>query len=210
MSGKKPEEPPDRSTQVGYGIPHVPKTGHRGADGWAEAGAAEHPRAPSLLPLPPNESQVGAGGGGMQPVRTGPPPIEIEYIRESNVQAAREAPSALLEIWTRNRVYHVDVTMTCVGVVDRATGQLEANNSLLGARLTGGQRRSRAANAVEIVFPLPVPGTEATFKRDGRRQGQYGHTSTIERVVLRVRKIRIGAAESEPLWDEITGRFQVR
>jgi hypothetical protein len=81
---------------------------------------------------------------------------------------------------------------------------------LLGARLTGGQRRSASANAMEIVFPLPVPGTEAAFRKEAGRHGQYGHTSMVERVVLRVRKFRVGSSATEPVWNELTGRFQVR
>lgn len=138
------------------------------------------------------------------------PPIEIEYVHETDLAAARTTRWSMLEIWTRNRIYHVDSSMNCIAVVNRATGQGEPNHSLNGSKLTGGERRSKSAQAVEIYFPFPMPGTEAVFRNEAKRNACYGHTSTIERVVLRVRKLRVGSVDSTQAFDEVTGRFTVR
>jgi len=142
-----------------------------------------------------------------QTVSNRTPPIEVEYIRETDTTVSPTA-AVVLEIWTRNRIYHVDANLTCVAVINRSTGAREEHHTLKGTRLTGGQRRSRST--LEIVVPFPVPGTEAVFKHAGKRSAQYGQTSTVERVILRVRKLVVGATGAEPAWDEITGRFQIR
>lgn len=144
-----------------------------------------------------------------QTVSNRAPPIEVEYIRETDASVSPTA-AVVLEIWTRNRIYHVDANLTCVAVINRSTGAPEEHHTLKGTRLTGGQRRSRSTLAIEIVVPFPVPGTEAVFKHAGKRGAQYGQTSTVERVILRVRKLVVGSTGAEPAWDEITGRFQIR
>src|ERR1019366_10242589 len=47
------------------------------------------------------------------------------------------------EIWTRNRVYHIDTALVCVAVVTRATGAVEGTHPLRGARLTGANDGTR-------------------------------------------------------------------
>lgn len=112
----------------------------------------------------------------------------------------------LFEIWTRNRVYHVNSEFACIAVVSRATAQEERDHPLKGARLTGGERRNKSAHLVDIYFPLPGPGTEAVFRSDAKKHGQFAKTSTIERVVLRVRRVRINTVAEGHAWDERLGR----
>ena len=69
---------------------------------------------------------------------------------------------------------------------------------------------SKMSGAIEIIHPFPVPGTEAVFKYLDRRRSQYGQTSTVDRVVMRVRKYRVEASGADSTWDELTGRFQIR
>ncbi len=163
--------------------------------------APAHVAAPAAAPIATPDAGLS---------RPKPPPIEVEYIHETDLVAARTAQWPMLEIWTRNRIYHVDTAMICMAVINRATGQVEPTHSLKGAKLTGGERRSKSTQAVEIYFPFPMPGTEAVFRNEAKRNGSYGHTSTIERVVLRVRKMRVGSIDSTQAFDEITGRFTVR
>ena len=112
----------------------------------------------------------------------------------------------LVEIWTRNRVYHINSEFECISVISRATAQEEREHPLKGARLTGGERRNKSAHLVDIYFPLPTPGTEAVFKSGVRKTGQFAKTSTIERVVLRVRRVRIQTVAEGQAWDERLGR----
>jgi hypothetical protein len=136
------------------------------------------------------------------------PQLEVEYVLETNPSATQLASWALLEIWTRNRIYQVDAAGRCMAVIDRITGKTDPRHSLIRAQLTGGERRLKRSTAVDVYFPYPMPGTEAVFRHDGKR-ASYGKTSTVERVVLRVRKTVVGTMDSSRSWDEITGRFSI-
>jgi hypothetical protein len=234
MSNRRPGDPPlppPNKTRAGYVIPHQAGESPR-IEEYDEPTTQRTPNAPQqpvrpvfvptqsrpvqhtpgpMPAAPAMQAPVNATpDAGLAPQRPKAQPIEVEYIQETDLQAARNAQWPMLEIWTRNRVYHVDSTMSCIAVINRATGQPEANHSLMGSRLTGGERRSKSSQAVEIYYPFPMPGTEAVFRNESKRNGSYGHTSTIERVVLRVRKMRVGSLDSAPSWDEITGRFTTR
>jgi len=210
-----------RKTRMGYAVPHeafVAVSHHvQESSAVPSASAPAAPVTPAVGPPLPSE---------MRTVRTPThtdedvpqqgltsahraPLIEVEYIRETDASVSPSA-AVVLEIWTRNRIYHIDANLTCVAVINRSTGVPEPHHSLKGTRLIGGQRRSRSTCAIEIVVPFPVPGTEAVFKHERKRGSQFGQTSTVERVILRVRKIVVGAAGAEPAWDEITGRFAIR
>lgn len=132
--------------------------------------------------------------------------IEVQIVEQPGVQSFDGASWTLFEIWTRNRVYHVNPDFECIAVVSRATGREEPDHALKGARLTGGERRNKSAHLVDIYFPLPGPGTEAVFKSDKKKHGQFAKTSTIERVVLRVRRVRISTVAEGQAWDERLGR----
>ncbi len=202
---------------MGYAVPH------EALDSPAGAIASEAPPKPPIATpalghnapaWPPSAPAADSSPPSVQPVQGNTvsnraPPIEVEYIRETDASVSPTA-AVVLEVWTRNRIYHVDANLTCVAVINRSTGAPEEHHTLKGTRLTGGQRRSRSTMAIEIVVPFPVPGTEAVFKHAGKRGAQYGQTSTVERVILRVRKIVVGSTGAEPAWDEITGRFQIR
>ena len=237
MITRRPCDPPINKTRAGYVIPHQAGNGptiDEYDDPATERTAAppqHQPQSPSGPPavrpmfvptqnarpvqhtpaaMPAAPAVNATPDAGLAAPRAKAQPIEVEYIHETDLEAARDAEWPMLEIWTRNRIYHVDPAMTCIAVINRATGQAEPTHSLKGSRLTGGERRSKSSQAVEIYFPFPMPGTEAVFRSETKRNASYGHTSTIERVVLRVRKMRVGTLDSAPSWDEITGRFTVR
>lgn len=132
--------------------------------------------------------------------------IEVQVVEQPGAQAFDGSSWTLFEIWTRNRVYHVNSDFVCIAVISRATAQEEPEHPLKGARLTGGERRNKSAHLVDIYFPLPGPGTEAVFKSDAKKHGQFAKTSTIERVVLRVRRVRISTVAEGQAWDERLGR----
>ena len=200
--GKLPGDPGNR-TREGYIVPNRPIE----VDEFDVATEIVRPRSPDPAPGYDDPSAPPVASAS-KPV--GPPPIEVEYIREPDGSSVPSGPVTLLEIWTRNRIYHCDVKMICIAVVDRATGRTDPQHPLFGARLTGGERSSKVSQAVELVYPLPVPGTEAVFRQEGSRRGQFGKTSVIERIVMRISKVRVGAKETEPSWEELTGRFRLR
>jgi hypothetical protein len=165
------------------------------------------PNAPPLpgrakTPHPPTEGKRTS----ISPYAT----IEVEFVEQAGVDSFEGAPWTLIEIWTRNRIYHVDPSLTCIAVVTRANGHAEAAHPLKGARLTGSERRNKNAQLVDIYFPIPLPGTEAVFRSDAKKHGQFAKTSTIERVVLRVRRVRVNTVAEGQAWDDLLGRSRPR
>jgi hypothetical protein len=132
--------------------------------------------------------------------------VEVECVDQSGQEMQQSESWPLFEIWTRNRVYHIDTTLVCVAVVTRATGAVEPTHPLRGARLTGGERRHKDSHHVDVYLPLPAPGSEAVFRSDaGPQPGRFTKTSVVERVVLRLRGVRIAAPPGQP-WDALVGR----
>ncbi|AKF09944.1 hypothetical protein [Sandaracinus amylolyticus] len=132
-------------------------------------------------------------------------PLEVVFDREMHQAGviSADVPYRALEIWTQNRVYMVDSTMTCCEVRDRHTGVEDKKHSVLGARLVGGQRKY--GKTLHVARPFPVPGTEAVFERDGKRT-PAGVTSKVERVVLHIRVTSV-VMEQQGAWDDVTSAF---
>jgi hypothetical protein len=141
---------------------------------------------------------------------TRPGAIEVTYVEETGGETRRTEGWTLCEIWTRNRVYHIDSSLACIAVISRETGRLEGAHPLRGARLTGGERRNKAAQLLEIFVPLPAPGTEAVFRNDAKKHGSFARTSTVEKVVLRVRHVRVGTISEGQAWEDVLGRSRPR
>ena len=59
-------------------------------------------------------------------------------------------------------------------------------------------------------MPLPVPGVDAVFQSTDRKVGAIGRTSTVERVVMRVARTRVGSNMVDLVWEEFTGRCKIR
>ena len=129
-----------------------------------------------------------------------PPFVEVEIVyqtgRAGMVSSTRWHT---FEVWTRNRVYSCDLNMVCVRVVDRKTDKA-VDHDLLGAKLAGGQ--AHHDDALEISYPVPRPGNEAVFERPARKG--YVTTSTVTRVVLRLRVLTVPHEEGKATWDEVT------
>jgi hypothetical protein len=89
-----------------------------------------------------------------------------------------------LHLWTKNRVYRIDTTLTCVEVFDRTTGTNDLKHPMIGTQLMGGRRQY--GKTMHWTRPYPVPGTEAVFVRKNQLSTPK-FTSRIERVVLHVR-----------------------
>jgi hypothetical protein len=120
--------------------------------------------------------------------------IEIALVREDATPRRARAPWRAIEVWTKNRVYGMDSSFICIEVVDRASGKLDPNHPILGGRLGGG--RKRGTKGQTLTHPLPVPGTEAMFLRAKKQ----GYTSVVERVILRVRALRV---RNSVTWDQV-------
>ncbi|MBN1771431.1 MAG: hypothetical protein JXB32_09230 [Deltaproteobacteria bacterium] len=135
-------------------------------------------------------------------------PLELVLIKRRGL--SHSDPTAnwvALEIVTRNTIYLVDGAMRCIGVVDRATNNREAEHSLLGATLTGGQKR--AENRLDLSQPLPLPGMAAIFRRPAAARGihPFGETSPVERVVLRIGVTTVEIDKAGESFHELTARF---
>ena len=118
--------------------------------------------------------------------------IELQLIHDS-----REAPR-WIELVTRSRIYWLDADRLCVAVFERTTGAQDVGHPFLGARLAGGEEKRH--EGVSMSNPVPLPGMKAVFQLRG---GRLGRTSSIQRVILRVRMNNV-EAEAEQAWNEIT------
>jgi hypothetical protein len=132
--------------------------------------------------------------------------LEVIHVEEPPSLSSKDQWCAL-EVWTKNRTYHVDINMACIGVVRRDTGLAEEKTDCIGARLGGGQMRR--GNVAELCYPLPMPGTEAVFELVEGTRKKFLVTSIVERVVLRIGSTRVDPPRAEPTWQEITGRGSV-
>lgn len=137
------------------------------------------------------------------PVRSLPAPggIEIQVIREDQAVVRVRKPWRAAEVWTKNRVYGLDSTMTCFEILDRATGKSDGNHSMLGSRLGGG--RTRDAGGVRFSYPFPLPGMEAMFT-EGKK---CGYTSPVERFLLRIRVLYTRSDDLVPTWEDVASRW---
>jgi hypothetical protein len=107
----------------------------------------------------------------------------------------------MLEISTQNRVYRLNSSLVCFEVADITTKKPAAAHGLLGARLVGGQKRD--GDALTLIHPFPVAGSEAVFEKRTKDVVSLSTSSTVQRVVLNLRRVRAGAGERTS-WDQIT------
>lgn len=127
--------------------------------------------------------------------------VEIVVVDENHLQGLERKRWRAAEVWTKRRVYGLDATFKCFEILDRQTGRLEVGHDMLGARLGGGRRREK--DTVHFSYPLPLPGMEAMFVK-GKK---HGYTSTVERMIVRIRVLHTSAGEALPSWDEIANRW---
>jgi hypothetical protein len=177
---------PRNPTRRGYSLPHHPNA-------WANTEVTQ----PSGTPLPAEIAQQHS----VPPPRP-EPPIEVVLVNESRPVASDGLPWRAFEVWTKNRIYGLDSQGVCIEVIDRTTNRRETSHSLLGAKLSGGQRRD--GESIQLAHPFPIPGTEAVFKHMHKRHGHYGQTSKVERVVIRMRVTTVTLKDAEPAWEQIT------
>ena len=172
----------------------------------AEPRAAERPRAPQVvheqaapmqIPMPVAPDAIKRGKGT--------PAVDIDLIYERRSAPLPDQPWIFLEVWTRNTVYQLDSHMVCVDVLDQATRRSISDHALRGARLVGGQ--SRDGESMELSHPFPRPGSEAVFEQASGRQVRFSQTSTVTRVVMRLRVLTVAPDQLLPTWEEVTGKL---
>jgi hypothetical protein len=144
---------------------------------------------------------------GVDKTEISPPPfVEVELVYERGQAGMSTEDWKAVEVWTRNRIYVVDWNMRCIEVVDRKSGKADGAHALLGAILAGGQVQSE--DGMEMTFPLPRPNTEAVFEYHDARKG-YVSTSTVTRVVFRLRVLSVPKANVKPLWEQLTSSHRL-
>jgi hypothetical protein len=157
-------------------------------------------------PAPPAEPETPPSG--VSPPEPDRPLIEVEVRKVKNLATNARRPPPAYEIWTKNRVYNLDTTLTCIEVIELSSGRTDERHQLMGAQLVGGQKRRDDGN--ELSYPLPVPGTDAVFQRkDEKGRVRLVMTSKVTRVILHVQRVVVVADKAEHSWDQITSSRHV-
>jgi hypothetical protein len=138
--------------------------------------------------------------------RTATPAVDIDLVYERRSAPLADQPWVFVEIWTRNTVYHLDGRLVCIDVVDQASRKSQGDHPLRGARLVGGQ--SRDGESIELSHPFPRPGSEAVFEQTAGRHVRFSQTSSVTRVVMRLRVLSVTPEQLLPTWEEVTGNHK--
>lgn len=141
--------------------------------------------------------------GGKAMARRGQPAVDIDLIHERRTAPLPDQEWTFVEIWTRNTIYALDSRLLCIAVVDQKSRRSHPDHALLGARLVGGQQRD--GESMELSHPFPRPGSEAVFEQNKGRQVRFSQTSTVTRVVMRLRVLTVASDHLLPTWEEISG-----
>ncbi len=138
--------------------------------------------------------------------RVNTPAVDIDLVYEKRSAPLPDAPWTFLEIWTRNTIYALDARLHCVDVIDQASKRSLLDHPLRGARLVGGQVRE--GDAMELSHPFPRPGSEAVFEQAQGRHVRFSQTSSVTRVVMRLRVLTVTPDQLLPTWEEVTGKHE--
>lgn len=155
------------------------------------------PPAPAPAPVPAPMPMA-------PPKRVNTPAVDIDLVYEKRSAPLPDAPWTFLEIWTRNTIYALDARLHCVDVIDQASKRSLLDHPLRGARLVGGQVRE--GDAMELSHPFPRPGSEAVFEQAQGRHVRFSQTSSVTRVVMRLRVLTVTPDQLLPTWEEVTGK----
>jgi len=146
-------------------------------------------------------------GGEVRSRRGQVPAVDIDLVYERRSAPLPDQPWVFLEIWTRNTIYALDARLVCIDVVDQITKRSHGDHPLRGARLVGGQ--AREGEAMELSHPFPLPGAEAVFEQMQGRHVRFSQTSTVTRVVMRLRVLTVTPEQLLPTWEEVTGSHKI-
>lgn len=135
------------------------------------------------------------------------PAVDIDLVYERRSAPLPDSPWVFLEIWTRNTIYALDSRMICIDVIDQLSKRSHGEHALRGARLVGGQ--TREGDAMELSHPFPRPGSEAVFEQLQGRHVRFSQTSSVTRVVMRLRVLTVAQEQLLPTWEEVTGSHKI-
>ncbi|AKF08235.1 hypothetical protein [Sandaracinus amylolyticus] len=172
------------------------------------AGAVRMVVEPTPHPEPQVRYSVPQGPEDARRRAKGPPAVDIDLVYERRSAPLPDQPWIFLEIWTRNTIYQLDASLICVDVIDQGTRRAIAEHPLRGARLVGGQ--SRDGDAMELSHPFPRPGSEAVFEQTSGRHVRFSQTSSVTRVVMRLRVLTVEPEQLLPTWEDVSGKWDLR
>lgn len=138
----------------------------------------------------------------------GPPAVDIDLVYERRTAPLPDQAWIFLEVWTRNTIYQLDAGLHCIDVVDQGTRRSVPDHPLRGSRLVGGQ--SRDGDAMELSHPFPRPGSEAVFEQSTGKHVRFSQTSTVTRVVMRLRVLTVEPEQLLPTWEDMSGRWEAQ
>ncbi len=130
------------------------------------------------------------------------PLIEVNVTHEHGPSPSRRTLAEAVEIVTRNHIYVLDSTLTCVSVLEASTRKPAAESGFLRSRLVGGQVNTD--DATELSYPFPRPGAVAVFETVKGRARQFHHTSPVRKVLLRLSILTVTKNRVMPTWEEIS------
>lgn len=166
---------------------------------------AQPVEAPARIDAPASAPQK--AGEAPRSRRGQVPAVDIDLVYERRSAPLPDQPWVFLEIWTRNTIYALDARLVCIDVVDQVTKRSHGDHPLRGARLVGGQ--AREGEAMELSHPFPRPGAEAVFEQMQGRHVRFSQTSTVTRVVMRLRVLTVTPEQLLPTWEEVTGSHKI-
>lgn len=165
------------------------------------------PRVPMQVEAQPVVAQTAKPAEVQRTRRANVPAVDIDLVYERRSAPLPDQPWVFLEIWTRNTIYALDARLVCIDVVDQLTKRSHGDHPLRGARLVGGQ--AREGDAMELSHPFPRPGAEAVFEQMQGRHVRFSQTSTVTRVVMRLRVLTVTPEQLLPTWEEVTGSHKI-
>ena len=116
-----------------------------------------------------------------------------------------DQPWVFLEVWTRNTIYQLDASLVCIDVIAQGTRKSIVGHPLRQARMVGGQ--SRDGETMELSHPFPRPGSEAVFEQTTGRHVRFSQTSSVTRVVMRLRVLTVEPEQLLPTWEDVSGKW---
>jgi hypothetical protein len=165
------------------------------------------PRMPMHVEAQPVVAQPAKPAEVQRTRRANVPAVDIDLVYERRSAPLPDQPWVFLEIWTRNTIYALDARLVCIDVVDQLTKRSHGDHPLRGARLVGGQ--AREGDAMELSHPFPRSGAEAVFEQMQGRHVRFSQTSTVTRVVMRLRVLTVTPEQLLPTWEEVTGSHKI-
>ena len=190
-----------RKTAPGFADPHA-HVGFGNAKGAVEV--TKSAGAPAAPAAPAHDAQHAFERRSNDPARAGSktPLVEVEVSYERGSAPRTDTMKRVYEVWTNNHIYSLDSRMNCIEVRSPGDNKVVRDHPFLGTRMVGGQMQD--ASTVEMSYPLPRPGAFAVFESRRGQRRQFSRTSTVTRVVLRLRIVSVTDKNAVPSWEDVS------